>query len=149
MKFTIRKAKPVEAPVIMDYLQRHFIFAGIQDRSTITMKEVHEAFFEKEEAFAILALEDETPVGLATYYYNFSTLTGKQGIFIEDLFIDEDARGKGYGKQLIQTIFNTAKAQGIEKVDWYVLKDNHRAIELYKNLDAQLEDELLVFTKEL
>jgi len=149
MKFTIRKAKPVEAPVIMDYLQRHFIFAGIQDRSTITMKEVHEAFFEKEEAFAILALEDEIPVGLATYYYNFSTLTGKQGIFIEDLFIDEDARGKGYGKKLIQTIFNTAKAQGIEKVDWYVLKDNHRAIELYKNLDAQLEDDLLIFTKTL
>jgi ribosomal protein S18 acetylase RimI-like enzyme len=141
MNYTIRKAKPFEAPVIMDYLQRHFIFAGIQDRSTITMKDIHHAFFEKEVAHALLAFEKESPVGLAIYYYNFSTLTG--------IFIDEAVRGNGYGKRLVNRVFEIAKEEGIQKVDWHVLKDNDRAIQMYREMGADLEEDLVVFTKEL
>ena len=148
MALTIRKAQPFEAPLIMDYLQKRFIVAGTQDRSTITMRDIHEAFFERAYAFALIAFEDDNPVGLATYYYNFSTLTGKRGYFIEDLYIEPEARGKGYGKKLFQRIFENAKSEGVEKLDWHCMIGNTRAIELYKKLGAERKDDKIVFTLE-
>jgi RimJ/RimL family protein N-acetyltransferase len=148
MSFIIKKAERKDVKVIKEYINKHAKFAKIQERCCIEEKIIESSFFDNQYAIALIGYEDDEPVGIATYYYNFSSITGSRGIFIEDLFIDFDKRGKGYGKKLISKIFAIAKDENIKKVDWYCLKNNTRAIEMYKKIGAIIEEELIVLTME-
>ncbi|MDL2254582.1 GNAT family N-acetyltransferase, partial [Ruminococcaceae bacterium OttesenSCG-928-I18] len=80
------------------------------------------------------------PVGFALFFHNYSTFLGKSGLYLEDLFIDEEQRGKGYGKAMLQCLAQLALHRGCGRFEWSCLDWNTSSIEFYKGLGAQAMD---------
>ncbi len=93
----------------------------------------------------LLALEEDAPVGFAVYFYNFSTWLGRPGLYLEDLFVRPDARGKGYGRSLLVQLAKIAQERGCGRMEWAVLDWNDPAIQFYRKLGAEPKTEWTVF----
>ena len=87
--------------------------------------------------FGMIAEQDGQPVGMALYFYNFSTFRGRHGIYIEDIYVDPAARGAGIGLQLLQALAKKASAAGCARIEWWVLDWNEPAIRFYEKLGAK------------
>lgn len=96
-------------------------------------------------AHVFLAYENDMPIGFALYFYNFSTFVGKPGIYLEDLYVKEPYRGRGYGKALLERLIQKAKKQDCGRVEWSVLNWNKPAIDFYLKMGAQPMDEWTTF----
>jgi len=92
--------------------------------------------------------EDGQSVGFALYFFNFSTWRGKAGLYLEDLFVRPQYRGKGYGKMLLSYLANQAVEQGCPRFEWIVLDWNKPSIDFYKAMGAKPLDEWTVFRLE-
>ncbi len=95
----------------------------------------NELFVEKS-AQVVLAKEDEKVVGFALYFFNFSTFVGKKGLYLEDLFVFPENRGKGYGKKLFLELTKIAKEKNCGRMEWCCLNWNTPSIEFYESLGA-------------
>lgn len=102
-------------------------------------------FGEKAYAEVILAIEDDVPVGFALFFHNYSTFLGKPGIYLEDLYVTPAARGKGYGKSLMQKLAQMALERDCGRLEWWVLDWNKPSIDFYKSIGAIPMDEWTVF----
>ena len=102
-------------------------------------------FGEKPAAEVLLAFENETAVGFAVFFHNFSTWLGRPGLYLEDLFVRPEHRGKGYGRALLVDLAKIARERGCGRMEWAVLDWNQPAIEFYRKLDAKPMDEWTVF----
>ena len=87
---------------------------------------------------AVIAWEDDQPVGFALYFFNFSTFLTRRGLYLEDLYVTPKCRGKGYGKQLMRHLAQVAKQEGCGRFEWSVLDWNVPAIGFYESLGATL-----------
>ncbi len=96
-----------------------------------------EWIFEKQKAEVIFALEDGKEVGFALFFHNFSTFLGRAGIYLEDLYVKPEYRGKGYGKALIQTLAKIAVERGCGRLEWGCLDWNKPSIDFYLSLGAE------------
>ena len=96
-----------------------------------------EWIFEKQKAEVIFALEDEKEVGFALFFHNFSTFLGRAGLYLEDLYVKPEYRGKGYGKALIQTLAKIALERGCGRLEWWCLDWNKTSIDFYLSLGAE------------
>lgn len=96
-------------------------------------------------AEVLLALENADPVGFAVFFHNFSTWLGRPGLYLEDLFVRPDKRGKGYGRALLARLAQIAKERNCGRMEWAVLDWNDPAIQFYRKLGAQPMDEWTVF----
>jgi GNAT superfamily N-acetyltransferase len=92
----------------------------------------------------LIAYEGELPVGFALFFHNFSTFLGKPGLYLEDLFILEEHRGKGYGTKLLVRLAALAMERNCGRLEWAVLEWNTPSIEFYKSLGAKMMDEWIV-----
>jgi GNAT superfamily N-acetyltransferase len=92
-------------------------------------------------AFCDIAEDDGEPVGIALWFYNFSTFTGRHGIWLEDLFVQPQARGKGAGKALLANLARRCVAEGLTRLEWSVLDWNAPSIAFYDSLGAAAMDE--------
>lgn len=95
-------------------------------------------------AEVLLGYEGEVPVGFALFFHNFSTFLGKPGIYLEDLFVLEEYRGKSYGKKLLSKLAALALERNCGRLEWAVLDWNEPSIEIYKSLGARTMDEWLI-----
>jgi GNAT superfamily N-acetyltransferase len=102
-------------------------------------------FGAKPAAEVLLAREQKKPVGFAVYFFNFSTWLGRPGLYLEDLFVKPEVRGKGYGRALLQRLAQIGKDRGCGRMEWAVLDWNDPAIQFYRKLGAQPMDEWTVF----
>ena len=93
----------------------------------------------------MLALEEEMPVGFAVFFHNFSTWLGQPGLYLEDLFVRPEQRGKGYGRALLVHLAKIAHERGCGRMEWAVLDWNEPAIQFYKKLGAAPCEEWTVF----
>ena len=93
----------------------------------------------------LIAEEGKQPVGFVLFFHNFPTFLGKKGIYIEDLYIREKYRSKGYGKEILKEICRLAKKRNCGRVEWWVLDWNESAINFYKKIGAIPMDEWTVF----
>ena len=98
--------------------------------------------------FALIAELDGRAVGMALYFYNFSTFRGRHGMYIEDIYVDPDARGEGIGGALLRALAEKAKAQECARMEWAVLDWNAPAIAFYEKLGAQRLQEWLGYRVE-
>ena len=140
----------------VDYIERAFRFATEKDTALILqfIKELasyekmlsevvadeatlKEWIFEKQKAEVIFALEDGKEVGFALFFHNFSTFLGRAGIYLEDLYVKPEYRGKGYGKALIQTLAKIAVERGCGRLEWWCLDWNKPSIDFYLSLGAE------------
>jgi GNAT superfamily N-acetyltransferase len=102
-------------------------------------------FGERPVAEVLLAFEGESPIGFAVYFYNFSTWLGRPGLYLEDLFVKPQKRGKGCGRALLVELAKIARDRGCGRMEWAVLNWNEPAIKFYRALGAEPMNEWTVF----
>jgi GNAT superfamily N-acetyltransferase len=144
--FNLRPATPQDIPLIESFILELAEYEKLRD--TVTMNAsllLKNLFGEKPFAEVILGFEAEVPVGFALFFHNYSTFTGKPGLYLEDLYIRPEFRGKGYGKQLLLRLIDLAKERGCGRMEWAVLDWNEPAIEFYKSIGAKPMDDWTIF----
>jgi GNAT superfamily N-acetyltransferase len=142
MTITIRPAAPQDIGTIMRFVRELAEFEREPDAVTSTEPIMHEALFgARPAAEAIIAEEDGAGVGMAVFFHNFSTWTGRRGLWLEDLYVTPAARGSGAGRALLRHLAGLAIDRGCARFEWWVLDWNARAIEFYRKVGAEPMDE--------
>ena len=142
----IRTTTEADIPVILDLIQQLAEYEREPDAVVATEAGLREVLFgAQRSAETLLALESDEPVGFAVYFYNFSTWLGRPGLYLEDLFVLPSARGKGYGRALLERLAQIAHERGCGRMEWAVLDWNEPAIQFYKKLGAAPMSEWTVF----
>lgn len=144
--FAIRAATVADVPVILELIRALATYERAPNDVTATEDGLTEVLFgEKPAAEVLLAFENETAVGFAVFFYNFSTWLGRPGLYLEDLFVRPEDRGKGYGRALLIHLAEIARDRGCGRMEWAVLDWNEPAIKFYQKLGAKPMDEWTVF----
>ena len=104
-----------------------------------------EWLFDKKAAEVLFALEEGKEVGFALFFHNFSTFLGRAGIYLEDLYVKPEYRGKGYGKALLKELARIAVERGCGRLEWSCLDWNQPSIDFYLSLDAKPMDEWTLY----
>ncbi len=132
----IRNANENDIPLILSFIKQLSVYEKLPHEVSATVEILHNSLFVEKNAKVVFILEDGKEVGLALYFYNFSTFTGKKGLYLEDLFVLEEYRGKGYGKKLLAYLADIAIKEDCSRFEWIVLDWNTPSIEFYKSLKA-------------
>jgi GNAT superfamily N-acetyltransferase len=144
--FTIRPATVTDVPVILELIRALATYERAPDDVTATEEGLTQVLFgEKPAAEVLLAFENETAVGFAVFFHNFSTWLGRPGLYLEDLFVRPEDRGKGYGRALLIYLAKIARERGCGRMEWAVLDWNEPAIQFYHKLGAKPMHEWTVF----
>ena len=142
----IRPARVEDVPVILELIRDLATYERAPEEVTATEEGLAEVLFgERPAAEVLLALEGDSPVGFAVFFHNFSTWLGRPGLYLEDLFVKPEKRGKGYGRALLIALAKTALDRGCGRMEWAVLDWNEPAIKFYRALGAKPMDEWTVF----
>ena len=145
-EFKIRTARLADVPTILQLIRDLATYERAPNEVTATEEQLVDVLFgEKPAAEVLLAFENETPVGFAVFFHNFSTWLGRPGLYLEDLFVKPEKRGKGYGRALLVDLAKIAYERGCGRMDWAVLDWNNPAIKFYRALGAKPMDEWTVF----
>ncbi|MEC5394929.1 GNAT family N-acetyltransferase [Bergeyella sp. RCAD1439] len=145
MNFKIRKAEASDTETIHHLIRQLAIYEKMEEEMVATVEELRRKLFEDRYAEVLIAEEQNRPVGFALYFYNFSTFLGKPGLYLEDLFVEPEYRGKGYGKALLAALARIAKSKDCGRMEWSVLNWNAPSIAFYKSLGAFPMDEWTVY----
>ena len=144
--FTIRPAMAADVPIILELIRALATYERAPNEVTATEKGLMEVLFgEKPAAEVLLAFEKDRAVGFAVFFHNFSTWLGRPGLYLEDLFVRPEDRGKGYGRALLVDLAKIARERGCGRMEWAVLTWNEPAINFYRKLGAKPMDEWTVF----
>ena len=145
MPTQIRRATEADVPLILDLIRGLADYEHALDQVVATPELLHSWLFEKEVAEVIIAQEDNVPVGFALYFHNFSTWLGRAGIYLEDLFVLPQYRGRGQGKALLRALAKTAIERGCGRLEWACLNWNQPSIDFYLSLGAERMTEWNVY----
>ena len=145
-QFTIRPATKSDVPVILELIRALATYERAPDEVVATEQGLTEVLFGgKPAAEVLLAFENERAVGFAIFFHNFSTWLGRPGLYLEDLFVRPEDRGKGYGRGLLVELAKIARSRNCGRMEWAVLNWNEPAINFYRKLGAKPMDEWTVF----
>jgi GNAT superfamily N-acetyltransferase len=144
--FEIRRAFIEDVPVILELIRDLATYERAPNEVSATEEQLVDVLFgEKPAAEVLLAFEKDTPVGFAVFFHNFSTWLGQPGLYLEDLFVKPEKRGKGYGRALLVELAKIARDRGCGRMEWAVLDWNEPAIKFYRALGAKSMEEWTVF----
>lgn len=144
--FNIRPARVEDVAIILQLIRDLATYERAPHEVIATEKQLVDVLFGgRPVAEVLLAFEEESPVGFAVYFYNFSTWLGRPGLYLEDLFVKPEKRGKGYGRALLVELAKIARDRGCGRMEWAVLDWNESAIKFYRSLGAQPMHEWTVF----
>jgi GNAT superfamily N-acetyltransferase len=144
--FQIRPARVKDVPIILQLIRDLATYERAPNEVTATEEQLVDVLFgERSAAEVLLAFEEESPVGFAVYFYSFSTWLGRPGLYLEDLFVNPEKRGKGYGRALLVELAKIARDRGCGRMEWAVLNWNEPAIKFYQAIGAKPMDEWTVF----
>ncbi|KAJ3892994.1 acyl-CoA N-acyltransferase [Lentinula edodes] len=136
--FLIRPATPEDADNILQLIVDLAVYEKAPDAVKATPDLLRQNLFEKQYAHALLAMNGDKPVGLALYFFNYSTWTGRPGLYLEDLYVAPEYRKLGLGKAFFGELGKIAKETNCARMDWSVLKWNQPSIDFYeKKLGAK------------
>ena len=131
-----RFAKREDVPLILDFIKQLATYEKMLDEVVADESTLEEWIFDKEKAEVIFALEDDKEVGFALFFNNFSTFLGRAGIYLEDLYVKPEYRGRGYGKGLISCLAKIAIERKCGRLEWTCLDWNKPSIDFYLSLNA-------------
>lgn len=145
MPVTFRPAEEKDTALLLSFIRALAEYEHMLDQVVATEAILQEWLFDRKVAEAFFALEGETEVGFALYFHNFSTFLGRGGIYLEDLFVLPEHRGKGYGKAILQRLAQIARERGCGRLEWACLDWNKPSIDFYLSLGAVPMDEWTVY----
>ena len=146
MNNTYRFAQRGDEGIILDFIRRLAEYEKMSDEVVATEELLTEWIFDKNKAEVIFALDESgKEVGFALFFHNFSTFLGRAGIYLEDLFVLPECRGRGYGKGLLRQLAKIAVERKCGRLDWWCLDWNQPSIDFYKSLGAVPMDEWTTF----
>jgi GNAT superfamily N-acetyltransferase len=143
--FTIRSATEADTPLILHFIRAIAEYERLSTEVTATEEDLRMHLFgEPRRAEVVFACESGEAVGFALFFHNFSTFLGKPGLYLEDLFISSEHRGKGYGRALMIHLARLARDRGCGRFEWTVLDWNTPSIEFYRSLGAASKSEWMI-----
>ncbi len=143
---TIRAALLEDVPRISELINELAEYERAADQATATADDLRAALFASQPAlFGHVALCDDQVVGFALWFINYSTWVGKHGIYLEDLYVTPEMRGRGVGKALLAELASICVQRGYGRLDWWVLDWNESAIGFYRSIGAEAMSEWTVY----
>jgi GNAT superfamily N-acetyltransferase len=137
--FLIRKAEKSDVSVILDFIRKLAAYEKLSHEVVATEVQLEKYLFgEDKVAEVVIGTYHDKPVGFALYFFNFSTFLAKPGIYLEDLYVLEECRGKGFGKSLLAYLAKIAIEMDCGRLEWAVLDWNEPSINFYKSLGASM-----------
>lgn len=137
----IRKAVRQDVPLILEFIKGIARYEKMENEVVATTELLEEQLFDKGRAEVIFVMEEGAEVGFALFFHNFSTFLGRSGLYLEDLFVYPEHRGKGYGKALFLELVRIANERGCGRMEWVCLNWNKPSIEFYRSMGAMSLDE--------
>ena len=135
--FTIRRATESDVPLILNFVKELADYEKLSHEVIATEDGLRQYLFgEKPFAEVVIGEYHSEPVGYALYFYNFSTFNGKPGLYLEDLYISPEERGKGFGKAMLSYLAKLAIEKDFGRFEWAVLDWNEPSINFYKSIGA-------------
>jgi GNAT superfamily N-acetyltransferase len=145
-KIVIRQAVSEDAELILKFIEELACYEKMQDAVKTNVQEIQATLFSKEAtAHALICLENGKPIGYAVYFYNYSTWLGKNGLYLEDLYISPKHRGQGAGKIILKYLAKKALEKGCGRFEWCVLDWNEPAIKFYESIGAKAQNEWIIY----
>jgi GNAT superfamily N-acetyltransferase len=141
LTLTIRSATPQDAALILRFVRELAEFEREPDAVKATEESLTQALFGERSAEAVIAEQDGTPMGFALFFHNFSTWTGRKGLYLEDLYVTPEARGSGVGTALLRHLAGIALDRDCARFEWAVLDWNTPAIDFYTAMGADSMDD--------
>lgn len=142
MNIRIETAVAENIPQIIAMMREFAGYENLLDYVEVTEERLRVALFgDGKVAEAVLAFEDDAPIGYAVFYPSFATFRGQRGLYLEDIFIRQEYRGRGVGETILKYLAKAAKKRGFERIDFMVLEWNTPAIKFYGKLGANRDEE--------
>lgn len=137
----IRKAVRQDVPLILEFIKGIARYEKMENEVVATTELLEGQLFDKGRAEVIFVMEEGAEVGFALFFHNFSTFLGRGGLYLEDLFVYPEHRGKGYGKALFLELVRIANERGCGRMEWVCLNWNKPSIDFYRSMGAVPLDE--------
>lgn len=141
----IRNAKEEDVSTLLELIKEIAEYEKMSDQVIATEETLMESIFKNNRANALILEIDNKKIGYCIYFYNFSTFIGRNGIYIEDIFIKKEYRGNGFGSEIFKFLAKKAKEEGCKRIEWSCLNWNEPSIKFYKSLGAIPMDEWTVY----
>ena len=132
-----RKAERKDVALILEFIRELADYEKMLNEVVATPELLEKWIFDERKAEVIFAMEGEREVGFALFFHNFSTFLGRAGIYLEDLYVRPECRGKGYGKALLKELARIAVERGCGRLEWWCLDWNQPSIDFYLSLGAE------------
>ena len=145
MALTFRFAQEADTPLILEFIRELADYERLLDQVVADEATLRDQLFEKHRAEVLFALEDGAEVGFALFFHNFSTFLGRAGLYLEDLYVRPEHRGKGYGRALFHQLAAIAKERGCGRLEWWCLDWKTPSIGFYKSLGAEAMEDWTVY----
>ncbi|MEN6619678.1 MAG: GNAT family N-acetyltransferase [Rikenellaceae bacterium] len=145
MSFQIREAHENDIKIIFNFICELADYEKLSHDVTATEEILYESLFVKKQAEVLIADMDGVPVGFALFFHNFSTFKGRACLYLEDLYVKPEFRGRGFGKEMFKKLAKIAVQRNCDRFDWSVLDWNEPSIKFYKKLGAIPMDDWTVY----
>ena len=142
---SFRAARRADVPLILGMIRALAEYEQLLSEVVATESVLEEWLFDKKKAEVLFPMLEGKEIGFALYFHNFSTFLGRAGLYLEDLYIQPEYRGRGYGRKVLQKLAQIAVERGCGRLEWWCLDWNAPSIAFYKNLGAQPMDEWTVY----
>ena len=136
-KLTFRYAERKDVSLILQFIKDLAEYEKMLDEVVADEATLEEWIFDQKKAEVLFAMEEGKEVGFALFFHNFSTFLGRAGLYLEDLFVQPEHRGKGYGKQILQKLASIAVERKCGRLEWWCLDWNQPSIDFYLSLGAE------------
>ena len=134
---TFRYARREDTELILRFIRELEEYEELFDEVVADEATLEEWIFDRQKAEVIFALEDGREVGFALFFHNFSTFLGRAGIYLEDLYVRPECRGRGYGKAILKKLASIAVERGCGRLEWWCLDRNKPSIDFYLSMGAE------------
>ena len=144
--FEIKAATDQDVPLILSFIKELAEYENLLHEVVTTEELLQKSLFgNRAQAEVIIGYLNQVPISFALYFHNFSTFLGRSGIYLEDLFVKPEVRGKGIGQKMLAYLANLAKSRQCGRLEWWVLDWNETAVGFYKRLGAKAMDDWTVY----
>lgn len=143
--FTIRKAERKDVALLLEFIKGIARYEKLENEVIADLATLESEMFDHQRAEAVFAVVDGREVGFALYFFNFSTFLGHSGLYLEDLFVWPEYRGRGYGKALLLHLVGIARERHCGRMEWTCLDWNKPSIDFYLSLGAIPMDQWTVY----